>query len=71
MVGGGVREGCRGDLADLRHGLSREGRLAGLEVFERFYEAGSAAGLRDLEHHLEGRRRPWWPSLGSLIVVKV
>ena len=40
------------DLADVFHRLSREGRLAGLEVHQRFYEVGSPAGLRDLEAYL-------------------
>lgn len=37
------------DLSDLFHRLSRSGRLAGLEVGERFYEIGSPEGLRALE----------------------
>jgi NDP-sugar pyrophosphorylase family protein len=40
------------DLADLLRELSLAGELAGLEVSERFYEAGSAQGLRDLEAFL-------------------
>lgn len=40
------------DLADLYHDLSIEGRLAGFEVSERFYEIGTADGLADLEAHL-------------------
>lgn len=40
------------DLADLMRDLSMEGRLAGFEVSERFYEAGSREGLRDLEYYL-------------------
>lgn len=40
------------DLADLFHQLSVEGRLAGLEVKERFYEIGSQQGLADLESYL-------------------
>jgi len=44
--------GAVADLADLMRDLSRDGRLAGLEVSERFYEAGSPQGLRDLEQHL-------------------
>ncbi len=43
------------DLADLLHDLSLEGRLAGFEVRERFYEIGSPAGLHDLEEYLQGR----------------
>jgi NDP-sugar pyrophosphorylase family protein len=37
------------DLADLYSGLSREGRLAGLLVPERFHEIGSPSGLAELE----------------------
>lgn len=40
------------DVADLFHDLSVEGTLAGLEAPERFYEAGSLAGLRELEDYL-------------------
>jgi NDP-sugar pyrophosphorylase family protein len=41
------------DLAALFHELSCQGRLAGFQVYERFYEIGSPAGLRDLEQYLE------------------
>ncbi len=40
------------DLAELMRDLSREGKLAGFEASERFYEAGSPEGLRDLERYL-------------------
>jgi len=40
------------DLADFFAQLSREGRLAGYEATERFYEVGSPGGLNDLEKHL-------------------
>ncbi len=40
------------DLTDVYQRLSVEGRLAGYEVHERFYEIGSEAGLRDLEDYL-------------------
>jgi len=40
------------DLAQLFHDLSRQGRLAGFQVDERFYEIGSPAGLRDFERYL-------------------
>jgi len=40
------------DLAGLMRELSVEGKLAGFEVSERFYEAGSPEGLRDLEQYL-------------------
>jgi MurNAc alpha-1-phosphate uridylyltransferase len=39
----------KADLADLFHALSVRGDLAGLEVWERFYEIGSPAGLEELE----------------------
>jgi NDP-sugar pyrophosphorylase family protein len=44
------------DLADVQRDLSIQGALAGLEVHERFYEAGSPAGLRELEEYLSVRR---------------
>jgi len=44
-----VAPGTKHDLSALYHNLSREGRLAGLEVTQRFYEIGSPAGLRDFE----------------------
>ena len=43
------------DLAAVYHSLVGEGRLAGLEVFNRFYEIGTHKGLRELEEHLSGR----------------
>jgi NDP-sugar pyrophosphorylase family protein len=43
------------DLADVYRNLSRRGALASLEVTERFYEIGSAAGLADTERYLDGR----------------
>jgi NDP-sugar pyrophosphorylase family protein len=47
-----VPPGTVADLADLQRDLSASGELAGLEVEQRFYEAGSPAGLRELETHL-------------------
>ena len=44
------------DLADVYHGLSVEGRLAGHEVTERFYEIGSHAGIADTEAYLAKRK---------------
>ena len=44
------------DLADLFRALSIEGRLAGYEAHERFYEIGSPDGLADLEPHLGSSR---------------
>jgi NDP-sugar pyrophosphorylase family protein len=59
VVAGWVQPGAAADLADLQHELSLAGGLAGLEVDERFYEAGSVTGLHDLEDHLRavGRER--------------
>jgi NDP-sugar pyrophosphorylase family protein len=51
-----VAPGAVADLADVQRDLSLAGQLAGLEVTERFYEAGSAEGLRDLEAYLTTRR---------------
>jgi NDP-sugar pyrophosphorylase family protein len=52
-----IKSGSVADLADVLKELSRDRLLAGLEVHQRFYEAGSPAGLRDLEHHLSQTRR--------------
>ncbi len=41
------------NLDRLYQRLAGEGRLAGLEVFRRFYEIGSPEGLAELRHHLE------------------
>jgi NDP-sugar pyrophosphorylase family protein len=41
------------DLSVLFHDLSLQGRLAGFEIHERFYEIGSPEGLRDFEQYLE------------------
>jgi NDP-sugar pyrophosphorylase family protein len=46
-------DAAHSDLAALCHELSLQGRLAGFEVQERFYEIGSAAGLRDFEQYLD------------------
>jgi NDP-sugar pyrophosphorylase family protein len=45
------------DMATLLHRLSLEGRLAGFEAQDRFYEIGTPAGLVDLEAYLTGARR--------------
>jgi NDP-sugar pyrophosphorylase family protein len=42
------------DLGTVFSLLSREGRLGGYEVSERFYEVGSPEGLLDLERFLTG-----------------
>jgi NDP-sugar pyrophosphorylase family protein len=47
-----VPSGKRHDLAEVLHQLSLSGELAGLEVFERYYEIGSPSGLADLERYL-------------------
>lgn len=39
------------DLADLYQNLSLQGRLAGLEVYERFYEIGSHTGLKETKEY--------------------
>ena len=44
------------DLADLFHDLSVRAELTGIEVFERFYEVGSPAGLRDFSEWIAARR---------------
>lgn len=49
VVSSRVEPGSVADLADVMRDLSIEGLLAGLEVRQRFYEAGSPEGLRDLE----------------------
>jgi MurNAc alpha-1-phosphate uridylyltransferase len=43
------------DLADIYRDLLARGALAGFEMQQRFYEIGSAAGLRELSDHLAGR----------------
>jgi NDP-sugar pyrophosphorylase family protein len=40
------------NLADLLETLSREGQLAGHQVYKRFYEIGSPAGLSELDQLL-------------------
>jgi len=40
------------NLDHLYHRLAGEGRLAGYEVFQRFYEIGSPEGLKELQHKL-------------------
>lgn len=43
------------DLADVCHALSRQGRLAGFEVSQRFYEIGSLQGMRETDAYLSHR----------------
>jgi len=52
-----VPSGACVDLADVYKALSLEGELAGHEVHQRFYEAGSPSGLEDLERYLEEHSR--------------
>lgn len=42
----------RNDLAPLLNRMSLEGRLAGFEATERFYEIGSPRGLEDFEQYI-------------------
>lgn len=37
------------DLGDVYHALSLQGKLAGFEVYQRFYEIGSHSGLKETE----------------------
>jgi len=46
-----VPPGQRVDLAGLYQDLLAQEQLAGYEVFERFYEIGSKAGLEDTRNH--------------------
>ena len=55
VVGDYCVPGAVADLADLTRDLSREGKLAGYEVTQRFYEAGSPEGLADLERYLSDK----------------
>jgi NDP-sugar pyrophosphorylase family protein len=47
VVAGEIPAGRPFDLAELFHALARDGRLAGYEVRQRFYEIGSPEGLSD------------------------
>jgi NDP-sugar pyrophosphorylase family protein len=44
------------DLAGVYSGLSRQGKLAGYEVTTRFYEIGSATGLKETDALLRSQR---------------
>ena len=46
------------DLAAIQTDLSRQGRLAGYELKERFYEIGSPAGLNELDQLLRTGSAP-------------
>ena len=45
------------DLGDVYSDLSRQGRLAGYEIATRFYEIGSAEGLKETDALLRTQRR--------------
>jgi NDP-sugar pyrophosphorylase family protein len=51
-----VPSGERSDLAPLLKKLSVEGRLAGFEASQRFYEIGSPEGLRDFAEYITSTR---------------
>jgi MurNAc alpha-1-phosphate uridylyltransferase len=51
-----IPAGEKRDLADVYGALLRDGRLAALEVKERFYEIGSPQGLQDTAQFLSRRR---------------
>jgi NDP-sugar pyrophosphorylase family protein len=51
----GYAAGRAFDLAEVMGRLVREKQLAGYEVFERFYEIGSPAGLPELESLLQSK----------------
>jgi hypothetical protein len=42
------------DLADVYSALAASGRLLGYEVYDRFYEIGSAQGLAETDRYLSG-----------------
>ena len=52
------RESTAIDLADICRELSKAGRVAAVEVSERFYEIGSPQGIRDTEEFLARQERP-------------
>jgi NDP-sugar pyrophosphorylase family protein len=52
VVADRIPAGVHFDLSSFYRSLSLEGRLAGFEVSERFYEIGSPAGYRDFTHYL-------------------
>ena len=45
-------EGQAFDLAEIYQKLIMSNRLAGLEIFEKFYEIGSFSGINELENYL-------------------
>lgn len=50
-----LEPGSSYDLADLFHDLAMRGQLRGYEVFQRFYEIGSFAGLQDTINYIHSR----------------
>ena len=48
--------GIASDLSDSLEILSKNGKVEGLEVWERFYEIGSFSGIVDLEKYLRSHR---------------
>jgi MurNAc alpha-1-phosphate uridylyltransferase len=55
LIGEHLPSGVTLDLSALYRLLSRERRLAGFEVRQRFYEVGSPEGVADLERFLAGQ----------------
>ena len=51
-----IPQGTASDLAGIYQGLLRRGQLAGFEVPERFYEIGSAEGLKETAAFLAARK---------------
>jgi NDP-sugar pyrophosphorylase family protein len=51
-----VTAGANVDLATVQAELSRDGKLAGYQAVDRFYEIGSPRGLADLDRYLRERR---------------
>ena len=60
-----IPPGKASDLAPVLNALSLEGKLAGFEATERFYEIGSPEGLRDLETFLTPPQSPAVKSQGK------
>ena len=54
LIADRIQPGTVVDIADVLHDVSVSGQLAGLEVHDRFYEIGSAAGVIDLERYVAG-----------------
>jgi NDP-sugar pyrophosphorylase family protein len=57
-----VPEGKAFDLAQVYQAMLLRDQLAALEVFERFYEVGSYAGLEETRWHLAARTKRTTPS---------